>query len=139
MKTSYRALIFFLCAAAGASGCKFSNEAMLADREGHVYYGTVSFDADRRTGTITFPRSPYGELKGRLTLAPTDEKNPLFQLDRIPLKEYSGRATLLNEDKPSLECQVTAEFSTEGTGDMEMTGCGICKDKNGKSYDISFN
>ncbi|HNY66019.1 MAG TPA: hypothetical protein PKM41_11325 [Deltaproteobacteria bacterium] len=139
MNARHIALVFFVCATALTAGCRFSNEAMLADRQGRIFYGTVSFDAEKKFGTITFPRSPYGELKGRLTLVPTDEKNPVIQLDSIPLKAYSGRATLLNEGQPSLECQITAEFLTEGAGDMKMNGCGACTDRNGTPYDISFN
>jgi hypothetical protein len=137
MKVNSAILVLFAMTA--LAGCRYSGEAMLADHEGHIFYGQVSFDPEGKTGVITFPKTPFGELSGKLALQPTNAGKPAIKLDRIPLQPYSGRATLSNDVTPCLECQITADFTTEGTGDMKMTGCGTCSDKNKKTFDISFN
>jgi hypothetical protein len=135
MKTALAVLA--LAAAVLAAGCKFGGDAMMVDKDGRFYYGKVKYDAGR-AGSITFPDTPFGELSGPFTLEPTNPEKPVVTLDRIPLKSYSGRAALSNGVGPCLDCQITADFDTQGAGDLKMTGCGTCRDKAGKTYDISF-
>lgn len=133
-----RIVLLSLLITAVLTGCKVSNEAMLVDHDGHIYYGSVSFNAAYQTGSITFPGTPYGDLTGPFTLITTDEKNPVIKLDNIPLQQFSGKAHLGNNEKRFLQCDLTAEFKSKGMGDMKMIGCGTCYDENKNTYDISF-
>lgn len=119
-------------------GCKLSNEAMLVDHEGNFYYGSVTFKPEYQTGIITFPRTPYGDIAGSFSMVTTDNKSPIIKLESIPLQQFSGKAHLGNHEKRFIECDITAEFKSEGMGDMKMIGCGTCYDENKKTYDISF-
>jgi hypothetical protein len=118
--------------------CKFSNEAVLVDPEGHFYYGKVTFNPEYQTGKVTFSYSPFGELAGPFIIVTTDEKDPVIKLKNIPLQKYSGKAQLADKNKRCLECDITAEFKTSGMGDMKMIGCGTCYDEKKSTYDISF-
>jgi hypothetical protein len=133
-------LIIIICVVMTTlTSCKFSNEAVLVDNNGHFYYGTVNYDPEYQTGSITFPHTPYGKISGPFTVILTDNKNPLITLKNIPLEKYSGKAQLGSGQKRCLECDITAEFKSEGMGDMKMIGCGTCYDEQKNTYDISFN
>jgi hypothetical protein len=119
------------------AGCKWSNEAVLVDQEGRIYYGTVSFDSEYKTGAITFPGTPYGDITGPFTLVTTGE-TPIIELANLPLLQFSGKAHLGNRTVRFLECDITAEFRSKGMGDMKMVGCGTCRDHQNGTYDISF-
>ncbi len=121
------------------AGCNFSNEAVLVDQKGQFYYGTVTFNPEYQTGTISFPHSPYGKISGPFTVVLTDPKNPVVTLKSIPLDKYSGKAQLGNDNRRCLECDITAQFRSSGTGDMKMIGCGMCYDDQKNSFDISFH
>jgi hypothetical protein len=54
------------------------------------------------------------------------------------MKKYNGKAHLGNTNTRFLECDITAEFKTQGMGDMKMVGCGYCYDKTSNVYDIIF-
>ena len=119
------------------AGCKWSNETVLVDQKGNMYYGIVSFDSEYKTGTIAFPGTPYGDITGPFTLVTTAE-NPVIELSNLPLLQFSGKAHLGNKAMRFLECDITAEFRSKGMGDMKMVGCGTCRDQENRVYDISF-
>lgn len=111
---------------------------MLVDHGGRFFYGTVSFDPGYQTGSISFPNTPYGEIKGPFNMVTTDENNPAIELKNLPLKKFSGKAHLAGKRKRCLECDITAELKTRGMGDMKLIGYGSCYDENKAVYDISF-
>jgi hypothetical protein len=115
----------------------WSNEAVLVDRAGCIYYGTVRFDPQYQTGTITIPSTLFGDIAGSFTLVATGEK-PIIELSRIPLLQFSGKAHLGSGTMRFLECDITAEFKSKGMGDMKMVGCGTCYDQHNDPYDLSF-
>lgn len=118
-------------------GCKWNNGAALIDNDGRYYYGNVSFNPEYQTGTITFPETPYGCLTGPYAIIITEE-DPIIELKNLPMKKYNGKAHPGNTNTRFLECDIIAEFKTQGMGDMKMEGCGYCYDRNSNAYDIIF-
>jgi len=134
---------------------EWCSRATLIDASGNIYEGKAVFHFTYRDGTIEIPNSKYGDLSGRfVTQTPSSSSSSVglglapFGGDNIVVPDLSrqtfqagssyGTAYLQAGGKVVLKCNICVDFKTQGWGDAQMVGSGLCADAAGEQSQLVF-
>ncbi len=143
------------CAANSVSLTQWWSRVTLIDSDGNIYEGKAIFHWTYHDGTIEIPNSAYGALSGRFSTqtsavrssstgfvaAPAGSDTiivPSIGFQSIKLGSNEGTAYLAHEGKVIFRCRIGVDFKTQGMGDAQMVGGGVCVDTDGNAAQILF-
>jgi len=143
------------CASNSISLTQWWSRTTLLDPNGNIYEGKAIFHWTYHDGTIEIPNSEYGPLNGRFsTQTPSARSSgagvaaavsgadtivvPAISSQSIELGNSKGTAYLAHDGKVVLQCNIGVDFKTQGMGDAQMIGGGVCADAERKVWKIMF-
>lgn len=145
------------CAGNAISLLEYRGSVTLIDSGGTFFSGKTQFHLGRQNGTLSIPKTSYGDLTGQFIVNPkvitrsgsgvgmamassgTTLIAPSFSSETVSFPGNNSTVYLKRDNKLVIECVAEVSMRTPGYPVAYMTGNGVCLDGEGRKLRIIFS